>query len=277
MNFKKIVLASAAAVVFAGLLTGCGSSAGGQSAASKPEKTEITVGITPGSSDQIMEVVAQEAAKQGLTVHTKVFSDYITPDQALVNGDIDLNSFQHQPFLDAFNEKNGSKLVSIGKTYLAPLGLYSKKYKDVKDIPDGATIAIPNDPSNGGRALLLLQREGWIKLKPDVPATKVTPQDIAENTKNLKIIELEAAQLPRSLEDTDASVINAGYAISAGLNSKKDAIAVEDNTSPYVNIIAARPEDVNDPAYQKFVKIFQSEVIKKYINDTFAGALVPVW
>lgn len=277
MNFRKIVLASAAAAVFAGLLTGCGSSSSGGQAESKAEKTEITVGITPGSSDQIMEVVAKEAAKQGLTVHPKVFSDYITPDQALANGDIDLNAFQHQPFLDAFNEKNGTKLVSIGKTYLAPLGLYSKKYRDVKDIPDGATIAIPNDPSNGGRALLLLQREGWIKLKPDVPSTKVTPQDVVENTKNLKIIELEAAQLPRSLDDTDASVINAGYAISAGLNSQKDAIAVEDNTSPYVNIIAARPEDINNPAYQKFVKIFQSEEVKKYINDTFAGALVPVW
>ena len=239
MKLKIIASIVLTLSIAASMLTGCGLQS---RSAVQPEKKEITVGVTPGSSDQIMEIVTQEAAKQGLTVHVKTFSDYSTPDQALANGDIDLNSFQHQPFLDAFNEKNGTQLISIGKTYLAPLALYSHTYKSAAD------------PSNGGRALQLLQKQGWIQLAPDKSATKVTVQDIVANPKHLHIIELEAAQLPRSLDDTDAAVINAGYAISAGLNSKRDSIAVEDNTSPYVNIIAARPEDKENPAYLKFVK-----------------------
>jgi D-methionine transport system substrate-binding protein len=278
MNWKKVVTITLATLTLAGMLAGCGgSSSDNAKNSAKPEKKEITVGVTPGASDNIMDVVVKEAAKQGLKVNVKTFSDYITPDQALASGDIDLNSFQHQPFLTAFNEKNGTKLISIGNTYLAPLGLYSKKFKSVQEVPEGSTIAIPNDPSNGGRALLLLQKQGFIKVKEGVEPTKITIQDIAENTKNLKIIELEAAQLPRSLDDTAASVINAGYAISAGLSSQKDAIAVEDNTSPYVNIIAARPEDKDDPAYQKFVKAFQSATVKEFINENYQGVLVPAW
>lgn len=273
MRCKKIVLIALALVAAASLFAGCGN----QSNSASQEKKEITVGVTPGASEQIMDLVTKEAAKEGLTVHVKTFSDYVTPDQALASGDIDLNSFQHKPFLDAFNEKNGTHLVSIGQTYLAPLGLYSHKYKTVGDIPDGATIAIPNDPSNGGRALLLLQKQGWITLTKGKEPTKVTVQDIVDNPKHLHIIELEAAQLPRSLDDTAASVINAGYAISAGLNSQKDGIAVEDNTSPYVNIIAAREADKDNPAYKKFVKAFQSQAVKDYIDKEFAGVLVPAW
>jgi D-methionine transport system substrate-binding protein len=278
MNIKKAVIFSLAALTTTAIMLGCGNtSSDNNKPHAKPEKTEIIVGVTPGASDHIMDVVVSEAAKEGLTVTVKTFSDYVTPDQALANGDIDLNSFQHKPFLDGFNEKNGTKLVSIGNTYLAPLGLYSKKYTAVTAIPDGATIAIPNDPSNGGRALLLLQKQGLLKIKDGIASTKITIQDIAENPKNLKIVELEAAQLPRSLDDTAASVINAGYAISAGLSSKKDAIAVEDNTSPYVNIIAARPEDNDNPAYKKFVKAFQSEAVKNFITDNYNGVLVPAW
>lgn len=280
MNIKKAVLASLAALAATGIILGCGGTSSDSSKAaseSKPEKTEIVVGVTPGASDRIMDVVVAEAAKDGLKVTVKTFADYVTPDQALDSGEIDLNSFQHKPFLDSFNEKNGTKLISIGNTYLAPLGLYSKKYTSVNEIPDGATIAIPNDPSNGGRALLLLQKQGLLKLKDGIDSTKMTIQDIVENKKNLKIVELEAAQLPRSIEDTAASVINAGYAISAGLSSKTDAIAVEDNTSPYINIIAARPEDKDDPAYKKFVKAFQSDAVKKFINENYEGALVPAW
>lgn len=275
MKLKKWIMASVMVLAAAGFMAGCGSAQKAGSTAA--DKNEITVGVTAGSSEQILEFVSKEAAKQGLTVHVKTFGDYVSTDLALANGDIDLNTFQHQPYLDAFNEKNGTKLISIGKTYLAPLGLYSKKYKSLQDVPDGATIAIPNDPSNGGRALLLLAKQGWITVKEDVPSTKVTVQDIKDNQKHLKIIELEAPQLPRSLEDTDASVINAGYAISAGLNSRRDAIAAEDNTSPYVNIVAARPEDKDKPVYKKFVAIFQSEPVKQYINDTFDGALTPAW
>lgn len=275
MKLKTTIALSLAAIAFAGVISGCG---GDKKPAdsSAAVKNEISVGITPGYSEQVMEYAAKEAAKQGLTVNIKTFSDYVTPDQALAAGDIDLNSFQHGPFLQAFNEKNGTHLVSIGNTYLAPLRVYSNKITSIKDVPDGAKVSIPNDPSNGGRALLLLDHNGLLKLKPGTDPTKATINDIAENPKKLEIIELEAAQLPRSLDDVTISVINAGYAKSANLDSKK-ALATEDNTSPYVNIIAAREQDKDNPTYQKFVKIFQSDNVRKYINDNFSDGLVPAF
>lgn len=275
MQLKKWIVAALAIVTTVGLLAGCGADA--SKSVAPAEKNEITVGINPGYGDQIMDVVKQEAAKQGLKVNVKAFNDYITPNQALANGDIDLNVYQHQPFLDAFNAKNGTNIVSIGKTYLAPLALYSHKYKKVADIPDGSTIAIPNDPTNGSRALEILQKANLIKLDPKKDSMKVTVQDIVDNPHHFKISELEAAQLPRSLDDTAASVINAGYAISIGLNSARDGLAVEADTSPYVNIIAARAQDKDNPTYQKFVKIFQSQAVKDYINKQFDKALIPVW
>lgn len=275
MKLKTTIALSLAAIAFAGVISGCGGDKK-PAASSAAVKNEISVGITPGYSEQVMEYAAKEAAKQGLTVNIKTFSDYVTPDQALAAGDIDLNSFQHGPFLQAFNEKNGTHLVSIGNTYLAPLRVYSNKITSIKDIPDGAKVSIPNDPSNGGRALLLLDHNGLLKLKPGTDPTKATINDIAENPKKLEIIELEAAQLPRSLDDVTISVINAGYAKSANLDSKK-ALATEDNTSPYVNIIAAREQDKDNPTYQKFVKIFQSDNVRKYINDNFSDGLVPAF
>lgn len=275
MKLKTTIALSLAAIAFAGVISGCGGDKK-PAASSAAVKNEISVGITPGYSEQVMEYAAKEAAKQGLTVNIKTFSDYVTPDQALAAGDIDLNSFQHGPFLQAFNEKNGTHLVSIGNTYLAPLRVYSNKITSIKDVPDSAKVSIPNDPSNGGRALLLLDHNGLLKLKPGTDPTKATINDIAENPKKLEIIELEAAQLPRSLDDVTISVINAGYAKSANLDSKK-ALATEDNTSPYVNIIAAREQDKDNPTYQKFVKIFQSDNVRKYINDNFSDGLVPAF
>lgn len=275
MKLKTTIALSLAAIAFAGVISGCGGDKK-PAASSAAVKNEISVGITPGYSEQVMEYAAKEAAKQGLTVNIKTFSDYVTPDQALAAGDIDLNSFQHGPFLQAFNEKNGTHLVSIGNTYLAPLRVYSNKITSIKDVPDGAKVSIPNDPSNGGRALLLLDHNGLLKLKPGTDPTKATINDIAENPKKLEIIELEAAQLPRSLDDVTISVINAGYAKSANLDSKK-ALATEDNTSPYVNIIAAREQDKDNPTYQKFVKIFQSDNVRKYINNNFSDGLVPAF
>lgn len=275
MKLKTTIALSLAAIAFAGVISGCGGDKK-PAASSAAVKNEISVGITPGYSEQVMEYAAKEAAKQGLTVNIKTFSDYVTPDQALAAGDIDLNSFQHGPFLQAFNEKNGTHLVSIGNTYLAPLRVYSNKITSIKDVPDGAKVSTPNDPSNGGRALLLLDHNGLLKLKPGTDPTKATINDIAENPKKLEIIELEAAQLPRSLDDVTISVINAGYAKSANLDSKK-ALATEDNTSPYVNIIAAREQDKDNPTYQKFVKIFQSDNVRKYINDNFSDGLVPAF
>ena len=274
MNLKKLTAGTLAVFAAAELLAGCGGEKKTEKA--PEEKKKIVVGITPGYSEEIMEFVKDEAKKQGLDVELKVFSDYVTPDQALAQKEIDLNSFQHGPFLDAFNKKNGTKLVSIGKTYLAPLKLYSTKIKDIKELKDGDKIAIPNDPSNGGRAILMLSKLGLIKVKDGVKASDLTVNDITDNPKHLQILELEAAQLPRSLDDTAASVINAGYANSAKLDPNL-AIAKEDNTSPYVNIIAAREEDKDNPTYVKFVKIFQTDAVKNYINEKAKGALVPAW
>lgn len=274
MNLKKLTAGTLAVFAAAALLAGCGGEKKTEKA--PEEKKKIVVGITPGCSEEIMEFVKDEAKKQGLDVELKVFSDYVTPDQALAQKEIDLNSFQHGPFLDAFNKKNGTKLVSIGKTYLAPLKLYSTKIKDIKELKDGDKIAIPNDPSNGGRAILMLSKLGLIKVKDGVKASDLTVNDITDNPKHLQILELEAAQLPRSLDDTAASVINAGYANSAKLDPNL-AIAKEDNTSPYVNIIAAREEDKDNPTYVKFVKIFQTDAVKNYINEKAKGALVPAW
>ena len=274
MNLKKLTAETRAGFAAAALLAGCGGEKKTEKA--PEEKKKIVVGITPGYSEEIMEFVKDEAKKQGLDVELKVFSDYVTPDQALAQKEIDLNSFQHGPFLDAFNKKNGTKLVSIGKTYLAPLKLYSTKIKDIKELKDGDKIAIPNDPSNGGRAILMLSKLGLIKVKDGVKASDLTVNDITDNPKHLQILELEAAQLPRSLDDTAASVINAGYANSAKLDPNL-AIAKEDNTSPYVNIIAAREEDKDNPTYVKFVKIFQTDAVKNYINEKAKGALVPAW
>lgn len=274
MNLKKTAALSLAVLALAGFISGCGSDS--KSGNAGAEKKEIVVGITPGYSEQVAEFVVKKAEKEGLKVKLQSFSDYVTPDQALANGDIDLNSFQHGPFLEAFNEKNGTKLVSIGNTYLAPLRIYSNKIKSIQDVKEGDKVSIPNDPSNGGRALLLLDRQGLIKLRDGVDPTKAVVGDIVSNPKNLQIIELEAAQLPRSLDDVAISVINAGYAKSAGLNTK-EALASEDNTSPYVNIIAAREADKDNPAYKKFVKVFQSEDVKKYINDNFSDGLIPAF
>lgn len=271
IQWKKIITLTLTALALTAVLAGCGSTQN-----SSAEKKEITVGVNPGSGEQIMEQVAKVAEKDGLTVKVKVFSDYITPDKALADGDIDLNSYQHVPFLNTFNEKNGTDLVPIGDTYLAPIALYSHRYTNIKDVPDGARIAIPNDPNNGSRALLLLSKQGWITLRDGADQTKLTTQDITSNPKNIDIVELEAGQLPRSIDDADGAIITAGYAITAGLRVS-DRIATEDDTSPYINVIAARAKDKDNPAYQKFVKAFQSPEVKQYIEENFKGELLPAW
>lgn len=276
---RRIFIGAAAAAAASVLLAACGKKQGAaSSAAAAADKKEIILGVTAGSSEQIAEQVAKVAEKNGLKITVKTFGDYVAVDTALAQGDIDLNAFQHQPYLDNFNAKNKTDLVPIAKTYLAPIAGYSKRYKNVKDVPDGATVTIPNDPTNGGRALVELSRLGWIKVKEGVPASKLTPKDVVANPKKIKIVELEAPQLPRSLDDSDVAVINAGYAISAGLNSKKDSIFAESTeTSPYVNVIAARKGTENTPAYQKAVEAYRSPEVKKYIEETFKGALVPSW
>ena len=218
------------------------------------------------------------AAKSGITVVVKTFGDYIAVDSALASGDIDLNAFHHQPYLDNFNEKNKTNLVPLAKTYLAPIAGYSKKYRRIEDVPQGAKVSIPNDPTNEGRALVELARLGWIEVKPGIQTSRLTLNDIVKNPKGIQLIELEAPKLPRSMDDTDVAVINAGYAISAGLNSQRDGLFSESTeTSPYVNVIAVSMGTEIDPAYQKVAAAYRAPEVKKYINETFKGALVPSW
>ncbi|WP_150824775.1 MetQ/NlpA family ABC transporter substrate-binding protein [Megasphaera sp. DJF_B143] len=269
---KAVTLAALATLcVFA---AGCGSSDNSSKSASS-DKKEITVGVTPGIHAEIMEQVKKEAAKQGITIKIMEFSDYVTPDVALSNKEIDMNSYQHKPYMDNLVKDKGLKIVSIGQTVVAPIGLYSHKIKSLDDVKDGMTVAVRNDPTNGARGLLLLQKAGFIKIKDGVKYP--TPQDITENAKHLQIKELEAAQIPRSLDDVDFAAINTNYAMDAGLNPVTDALLREDKDSPYANILAVHEDDKDNPTLKKIVEIYNSDVIRKYIEEHYKGALIPAF
>lgn len=236
----------------------------------------IKVGVTGGPHAQLMDVVKTVAAKNGLNIKVIEFSDYVQPNAALAGGDLDANSYQHDPYLQAQVKDRGYKLIKIADTVTFPMGIYSKKIKTLAELPNGAKIAVPNDPTNGGRALLLLQKQGLIKLRADA-GLKATPLDIAENPKKLKIVELDAAQIPRSLGDVDAAAINTNFAMEAGLKPKQDAIAIEDPKGPYVNIIAIRESDRNKPWVAKLIAAYHSPEVKQYIESKFGGAVIAAW
>jgi D-methionine transport system substrate-binding protein len=233
----------------------------------------IKVGVTAGPHAQILEQVKKVAEKDGLKIQIVEFSDYVQPNAALAAGDLDANSYQHKPYLDQQVKDRGYKLVSAGYTVNYPIGLYSKKVKSLAELKEGAKFGIPNDPTNGGRVLLVLQDKGLIKLRPEA-GLKATPLDVIDNPKKLKFVELDAAQLARSLDDLDAAAINTNFALSAGLNPAKDAIAQESAKSPYVNIIAVREQDKDKPWVAKLVKAYHSEEIRKYIQTEFKGAVL---
>jgi D-methionine transport system substrate-binding protein len=237
---------------------------------------DIKVGVTPGEHAQIMEKVAEVAKTKGLNIEIVEFSDYVVPNQALADGDIQANSFQHQPYLDNQIADRKFNLVSIGTTITTPMGVYSKKVKSLDELKEGATVAIPNDPTNGGRALLVLASKGLIKFKEN-PGIKVTVADIVENPKKIDFAEIDAAQLPRSLDDVDAAVINTNYAMEAGLHPKTDAIAIEGEKSPYANVIVVRAADKDAPWAKTLVESYHDESIRKFINEQFKGALIASW
>lgn len=236
----------------------------------------IKIGVTPGPHAQILEAVKPIAAKKGLDIQIVEFSDYVVPNTALEAGEIQANSFQHQPYLDNQVKDRGYKIVSVGTTVNFPIGIYSKKYKSLDDLPVGATVAIPNDPTNGGRVLLLLKDKGYIKLRDGV-GFKPSVADITENPKKLKIVEIDAAQLPRSLPDVDAAGINTNYAKEAGLDPVKDPILREDPKGPYVNVIAVRTQDKDKPWVKVLVGSYQSPEVKAFIETTFKGSVLPSW
>ena len=233
---------------------GCGSSS---NSGASGDKKEIKMGVTAGPHAEVMEEVAKEAAKQGITIKVVEFNDYVQPNKALAEGDLDMNSMQHQPYMDNVVKKQGLKIMSIGKTIILPMAVYSHKYKDIKDVADGAKVTIPNDPTNGARALLLIQQAGLIKLK-NGNSVDASVTDITENPKNLQFV------------DTN-------YAIPAGLNPQKDSILVESKDSPYANVMAVRQGDENNETYKKVLEIYQSEPIKKFIEEHFQGTILPAF
>jgi lipoprotein, YaeC family len=264
-KFIYIILAMFLTVLF----TGCSQTA---SQTQKP----IKVGVTAGPHAEIMDVVKRVAEKDGLKIEIIEFNDYMQPNIALNQGDIDVNSYQHQPWLDNQIKDRGYQLTSIAKTIIFPMGIYSKKVKNLSEVKNGATVAIPNDPTNGSRALAILEKGGLIKINPSA-GIKASAADIIENSKGLKIKELDAAQIPRSLDDVDLAAINTNYAMVAGLIPNRDAIAIEDGNSPYANLLVARTQDKDNPAFKKLIKAYHSDEVKQFVAEHFKGSATPVW
>ncbi len=236
------------------------------SAAQAAEK--IVLGVTPFPAYEIAEVAAEVLAKEGYELDIKEFTDFIQPNLALADGSLDANFFQHLPFLENMRSEKGLDIVEITKVHLLPIGIYSHKVKSLSEVGERATVAVPNDPTNGFRAYKLLEREGLLKMKDGV---NLTARDILENPKNLKIIELEAPQLPRTLQDTTISVINMNFAVDAGLDPTKEALALEDKESPYAVVLACRGEDKESPKIKALAKALNSPEVKKFITEELAA------
>ncbi len=247
--------------------------AAGFGASAIAQDKPLKIGVTAGPHAQILEQVKKIAEKDGLKLQIVEFSDYVQPNAALAAGDLDANSYQHKPYLDQQVKDRGYKIVPVGYTVNFPIGIYSKKVKRLADLKEGARVGIPNDPTNGGRVLLVFQDKGLIALKPEA-GLKATPLDVVNNPKKIKFVEVDAAQLARTLDDLDASAINTNYALSAGLSPAKDAIAQESAKSPYVNLIAVREADKDKPWVAKLVKAYQSDEVRTFVQSEFKGAVI---
>ncbi|GAB1614451.1 MetQ/NlpA family ABC transporter substrate-binding protein [Pseudomonas kermanshahensis] len=236
----------------------------------------LTVAATPVPHAEILNFVKPQLAKEGVELKVKEFTDYIQPNVQVAEKRLDANFFQHQPYLDEFNKAKGTDLVSVTGVHIEPLGVYSTKVKKLDELPSGATVVIPNDATNGGRALLLLDKAGVIKLK-DNKNILSTVKDVAQNPKNVKFRELEAATIPRVLTQVDAALINTNYALEAKLNPEKDALAIEGSDSPYVNILVARPDNKDSEDMKKLAAALHSPEVKQFINEKYKGAVVPAF
>lgn len=234
---------------------------------------ELKIGATPVPHGEILEFVKPMVKDQGVDLTVVEFNDYVQPNLATDDGELDGNYFQHRPYLETFTRDHGVDLIEVCGVHIEPMGIYSRSITKLDDLPDGAVVAIPNDPTNGGRALLLLAAQGLIKLA-DMNNITCTVMDITDNPKNLDIRELEAAQLPRSLDDVAAAVINTNFAMAAGLVPGRDAIAIEGAESPYVNVLVANPKSVNTDEMKALVKALQSEETRKFIEEKYEGAIL---
>lgn len=276
MKLRKFVvsfLACSIALSLAVGLTGCGAQKQGP-----VKEGSIVVGASPSPHAQILEAVSEQLAQKGYQLEIKEFTDYIMPNTALEEGELDANFFQHQPYLTDFNEKNGTKLVSAAAIHFEPLGIYGGKTADLADLPEGAQIAVPNDTTNEARALWLLQAQGIIEVDEQA-GLEATKQDITSNPKNVEIVEMEAAQLPRALADVDFAVINGNYAVAAEIADQ--VLVTEDKDSEaakqYANIVAVREGDENREDIKALVEALQSDEVKAYIEETFGSTVIPVF
>ncbi len=293
---KKIKLSAvllAAAIAATGILSGCGSKGSGGPEASPvsgatasaapssaPGLKELKIGASPVPHSDILKAVQPLLKEKGIDLKIVEFTDYVQPNLALQSKDLDANYFQHLPYLEDFNAKNNTQISSAVAVHFEPLGLYPGKTKAVKDLKEGDSIAVPNDTSNEARALLLLQEAGIIKVREGA-GLAATVKDITENPKNIKIMELEAAQLARALPDVNLAVINGNYAIQAGLSASKDALASEDKDSlaakTFANIIAVRTGDESREEIKALIDAITSEEVRKFINENYQGAVIPVF
>lgn len=274
MNFKKLLSLGLVSVLAVGLLASCSSNDKKDADTNKTDSKKIVVGASATPQGEMLKDVAVEKLKEkGITLEVKEFTDYPVQNKALADKQIDANFFQHGPYLEDYNAKNGTDLVPIGEVFSAPLAGYSSKIKSIDELTDGAKVAIPNDASNCTRALKLLQKQGLIEVKD---AESLTEKDITKNPKNLDIKAADASQLPRTLSDVDFAIINANYALQSGIDTKTNLfIEQADDIKTYVNIVAARPDNKDNEALKELINVLRSDDAKKYIEDKFKGAIVP--
>jgi D-methionine transport system substrate-binding protein len=270
---KKYLLPLAAALTF--MVAGCSGGGGADKEGGQGEAT-LTVAATPVPHAEILKEIKPLLAREGVNLEIRVFTDYVQPNMQVAQKQLDVNFFQTEPYLDAFNRERGTNLVKVVGVHIEPFGAYSRKYTSIDQLPDGADVVIPNDPSNNSRALLLLAKHGLITLKN--PGDRLaTLKDIATNPKNLKFRELEAAMLPRVLGEVDLALINTNYALAAKLNPVKDALLIEDKDSPYVNFLVSRQDNKDDPRVQKLAKALTSPEVKAFIDKNYGGAVLPAF
>ena len=285
---KNKIFATLLALTLALSLTACGSKsddsakadttddAQTEQPAEPQEAVTLNVAASPTPHAEILNQCVPILAEQGIELVVNEYSDYVVPNTAVEDGDEDANYFQHLPYLEEFNETRGTHLVSVAGVHIEPMGIYAGRVSSLEDLPDGAVIAVPNDATNEGRALLLLEAQGLITLDDSSNLT-ATPNNIVDNPKNLEFQELEAATIPSVLADVDLAVINSNYALGAGLNPTTDALAIESSDSPYVNVLVVKEGNENNEAIQALVDALHSDTIRDYITETFDGAVVPAF
>lgn len=278
MQLKKLFAALAVSGGLVFTLAGCGDKAPAEKTAAPAQAAavELKIGVSPVPHADIINFVAPALEKEGVKVKVIEFNDYVQPNLVLSEKELDANFFQHKPYLDTFSKEHKLNLAVLTAVHLEPMGVYSKSIKNVADLPAGAKIAVPNDPTNGGRALKVLETAGILKVRPEA-GILASPADIIDNPKHVKIVEVEAAQLPRALDDVDAAVINSNYALAAKLNPTKDAIAIESKDSPYANVVVVRAGDENRPELQKLKNALITPEVKKFLEEKYQGAVVPAF